>query len=138
LLVAAIGSAISFLELATAPLQRALGLSRKTASIVCGMACWLLGIITVLSFNIWAEWFPLGTVSTFSRSTWFDLIDHLTSNVLLPIGGFGIAVFVGWAVPRTLMAKELRLGNVALATLYALLRYIVPAGIVAASVAVFL
>jgi hypothetical protein len=58
--------------------------------------------------------------------------------VLLPIGGFGIAVFVGWAVPRSLMANELWLGNVALATLYGLLRFVVPAGIVAVSVAVFL
>jgi NSS family neurotransmitter:Na+ symporter len=138
LLVAAIGSAISFLELATALLLRALGWSRMAASIVCGIACWVLGIATVLSFNVWAEWFPLGALSPYSRSTWFDLIDQLTSNVLLPIGGFGIAVFVGWTVPRSLMANELRLGRAALATLYALLRYVVPAGIAAASVAVFL
>ena len=138
LLVAAIGSAISFLELATAPLQHALKCSRTTASIACGLVCWTLGIVTVLSFNVWAEWFPLSSIPGFARATWFDLIDHLTSNVLLPIGGFGIAVFVGWAVPRSMLASELRLGRTALRALYALLRYVVPVGIAAASIAVFL
>ena len=138
LLVAAIGSAISFLELATTPLQHAIGCSRPTASIAGGAACWTLGIATVLSFNVWAEWFPLSFVPGFARSTWFDLIDHLTSNVLLPIGGFGIAVFVGWALPRSMIAGELKLGRTALKALYVLLRYVVPTGIAAASIAVFL
>ncbi len=138
LLVAAIGSAISFLELATAPLQHALKCSRTTASIACGLVCWTLGIVTVLSFNVWAEWFPLSSIPGFARATWFDLIDHLTSNVLLPIGGFGIAVFVGWAVPSSMLASELRFGRTALRALYALLRYVVPIGIAAASISVFL
>jgi neurotransmitter:Na+ symporter, NSS family len=138
LLVAAVGSAISFLELATAPLQHALKCSRTVACIACGAACWTLGIVTVLSFNVWAEWFPLSFIPEFARSTWFDLIDHLTSNVLLPIGGFGIAAFIGWAVPRSTLAQELQLGRGALNTLYVLLRYVVPVGIVTASVAIFL
>jgi neurotransmitter:Na+ symporter, NSS family len=138
LLVAAIGSAISFLELATTPLQHGLKCSRRTASIVCGIFCWTLGIATALSFNVWAEWFPLSFIPGFARATWFDLLDHLTSNVLLPLGGFGIAVFVGWAVPRTMIADELGLGGVRLNVLYVLLRYVVPVGIATASIVVFL
>ena len=95
-------------------------------------------MVTVLSFNVWAEWFPLSFIPGFARSTWFDLIDHLTSNVLLPIGGFGIAIFVGWAVPRSMIGSELGLGKAALGALYVLLRYVVPAGIASASVAVLL
>jgi len=57
--------------------------------------------------------------------------------VLLPIGGFGIAVFVGWAVPRHIVAGELGLAGSALTVLYVLLRYVVPVGIAIASVAVF-
>ncbi len=135
--MAAIGSAISFLELATAPLQHALKCSRTTASIACGAVCWILGIATVLSFNVWAAWFPLAAIPGFARATWFDLIDHLTSNLLLPIGGFGIAVFVGWAVPKSMIAKELGLGGAVLDALYILIRYVVPIGIAIASVAVF-
>jgi len=138
LLVAAIGSGISFLELATTPLQHALRCSRTAASIACGVICWTLGIATVLSFNAWAEWFPLSFIPGFARATWFDLIDHFTSNVLLPVSGFGIAVFVGWALPRSMIAAELGLRRRALSVLYTLLRYIVPLGIAAASIAVFL
>jgi len=138
LLVAAIGSAISFLELATRPLQHVLECSRTTASVACGVVCWTLGIATVLSFNVWAGWFPLASIPGFTRSTWFEVIDHLTSNVLLPVGGFGIAIFVGWAVPRAIIASELGLGGAALNVLYVLLRYVVPVGIAAASVAIFL
>jgi NSS family neurotransmitter:Na+ symporter len=76
-------------------------------------------------------------VPGFARATWFDLIDHFTSNLLLPIGGFGIAVFVGWAVPKALMAAELRLNGTPLDLLYLLLRYVVPIGIATASVAIY-
>jgi NSS family neurotransmitter:Na+ symporter len=138
LLIAAIGSAISLLELATMPLQNTFGWSRPTASIACGAFCWTLGIATVLSFNLWSGWFPLSFVPGFARATWFDLIDHLTSNILLPIGGFGIALFVGWAVPKAMVAAELHIRGAPLNILYALLRYVVPAAIAAASVAVFL
>jgi hypothetical protein len=31
-----------------------------------------------------ANWFPLADVPTFARATVFDLLDHLTSDVLLP------------------------------------------------------
>lgn len=137
LLIAAVGSAISLLELATASIQRALRCGRAAAAVVGGTVCWTLGIVTVLSFNVWANWFPLAAIPAFARATWFDLIDHLTSNILLPIGGFGIAIFVGWVVPRSTMVAELKYRGTALAALYVLLRYIVPAGIVAATAAVF-
>ena len=59
LTVAALGSAISFLELAVAPLRNALGWSRVYASLACGLACWAVGLVSVFSFNLWAGWFPL-------------------------------------------------------------------------------
>ena len=37
----------------------------------------------------------------------YDLIDHLTSNVLLPACGFGLAIFVGWLIPERVLAEEL-------------------------------
>jgi len=137
LLVAGLGSGISFLELAVAPLRNRLGWSRARASVVCGAVCWVIGLATVLSFNRWSGWFPLATVPLFATATLFDLIDHLTSNLLLPFGGLGIALFVGWVMPRQILAEELRLGRSTLAILCWLLRYPVPIGIVAATVAPF-
>jgi NSS family neurotransmitter:Na+ symporter len=137
LTVAAVGSAISFLELATTPLQHAFGWRRTTASIVCAAACWVLGIASVFSFNLWTHWFPLEGIPVVGRLNWFDLLDHVTSNLMLPLGGLGIAIFVGWVLPRQIVVAELGIGAASAGVLYALLRYVVPAGIAAATLAVY-
>jgi NSS family neurotransmitter:Na+ symporter len=64
----------------------------------------------------------------------FDSLDHLASNVLLPLGGLGLALFGGWVVPPRLLAAELRLGPTAGRAIVLLLRYVAPVGIIAASV----
>jgi neurotransmitter:Na+ symporter, NSS family len=65
----------------------------------------------------------------------FDCLDHLTSNALLRLGGVGLALFGGWVMPRRALAQELRLGPSATRAVVVALRYVVPAGIVAASLA---
>jgi neurotransmitter:Na+ symporter, NSS family len=138
LVVAALGSAISLLELAVAPLRNALRCSQARASILCAAGCWGIGIVTVLSFSRWADWFPLAGLPAFARATVFDLLDHLTSNVLLPIGGLGIAIFTGWIVPEKILHDELRLARPTLRVTRFMLRYVVPAGIAFATVAPYL
>jgi NSS family neurotransmitter:Na+ symporter len=87
----------------------------------------------VLSFNLWVAWHPLAALPAFAQATAFDLLDHLTSNLMLPIGGFGLCVFAGWALPASLLAEELRLGQAGAARLRWILRYLAPAGIAAAA-----
>jgi neurotransmitter:Na+ symporter, NSS family len=65
----------------------------------------------------------------------FDLLDHVTSNVLLPLGGLGISLFAGWIADERLLGEELGLARAGAARLRWFLRWLVPAGIVAASVA---
>lgn len=91
----------------------------------------------MLSFNVWAGWFPIASSLLFAKATLFDLIDHLTSNVLLPGGGFGLAIFVGWVVPKRALVDELGLGRSELALLRWLLRYLVPIGITVATITPF-
>ena len=135
LVVAALGSAISFLELSVAPVSNSLRWSRPRASFVCGLACWALGLATVLSFNLWSGWFPLAMFQPFDHTTFYELIDHLTSNILLPLAGFGLAIFVGWVLPARLLQDELTLSPGRLAILRWLLRYAVPLGIAGAALA---
>jgi NSS family neurotransmitter:Na+ symporter len=73
----------------------------------------------------------------FERATVFDLLDYLTSNLLLPLGGFAIAVFAGWVVPAGVLAEELRLGPRAARALRFLLRYLAPVGIAATTLLPF-
>jgi NSS family neurotransmitter:Na+ symporter len=135
LFVAALASAISLLELAAAALTRRFGWSRPGASAAPAAACFVVGIATVLSFNVWADWHPLARLPGFSQATVFDLIDYFTSNVLLPVSGFALAVLAGWALPRTFFAEELRLPPAAAARLHLILKYVAPAGIAAATLA---
>ncbi len=135
LFVAALASAISMLELVVALLMRRLGWRRPTATAIAALTCFVAGLPTVLSFNLLADWFPMRGLEGFERATFFDVLDYLTSNVLLPVGGLGIALFAGWALPDRLLVEELRLGPWGSAVLRTTLRYIAPMGIAAAAIA---
>ena len=132
--LAALASAMSLLEMPVALIHRWLGWSRPRAALVAGFLCWALGLASVLSFNAWADWHPLAWLPGLATLTVFDSLDHLASNVLLPLGGLGLALFGGWVVPPRLLAAELRLGPAAGRAVVLLLRYVAPVGIIAASV----
>ncbi|MFN0038845.1 MAG: sodium-dependent transporter, partial [Burkholderiales bacterium] len=135
LFVAALSSAISLLEASVAVLVHRSGWGRKSLALAIGTACFVVGIASVLSFNLWSSWYPLAAFDIFARATWYDLIDHLTSNVLLPLGGLAIATFVGWAASERLLREELALNRTWANVLRFLLRYIAPAAIVLATFA---
>jgi NSS family neurotransmitter:Na+ symporter len=130
LLAAALASAISMLELVVAPLMHR-GWSRARVSILSAVAAWVLGLATVLSFNLWSAWHPLVMIPGLANANWFEALDHVTSNVMLPAGGFALALFAGWIVPERLLREELCIGQTMLAILRAILRYVVPFGITA-------
>ncbi len=131
LVIAAFGSAVSMLEGVVAPLERVRGWSRRRSATVGGLACWVTGSITVLSFNRWQSVRLLGSLDRYADATPFDLLDELTSNVLLPLGGLGLAVFTGWLISDRLLAEELACGRRTLAGLRIMLRFVVPLAIVA-------
>ncbi len=133
LVIAALASAISLLEMPVAFLRNRLGCSRLLATLVAASTCWAVGLATVLSFNLWAGWFPLAAMPGLAKATVFELLDHLTSNLLLPIGGLALALFAGWAIPAGVLADELGLGPISAAILRVLLRYVAPAGIAGAT-----
>lgn len=67
----------------------------------------------------------------FEGKTLFDLLDFLTSNVMLPVGGFFIAIFVAWLMNNSKVAEELDASpqNKSYRLWRFLLRYITPVGI---------
>lgn len=132
--VAALASAISLLEMPVALAHRELGWSRRRSAVAAAALCWTLGIPSVLSFNVWATWRPLAWLPGMSSLSVFDALDHLASNILLPLGGVALAVFGGWVVPPRLLADQLGLSGAGNRALLFLLRYAVPLGIAAASI----
>ncbi|MEX1109880.1 MAG: hypothetical protein WEC00_13295, partial [Dongiaceae bacterium] len=69
--------------------------------------------------------------SDFAGHDVFETVDALVSNVMLPAGGLLIALFVGWRLDPALLAAELGWRPVALRMLGLLLRWVVPALILA-------
>jgi NSS family neurotransmitter:Na+ symporter len=104
------------LELAVALVVRRWRLGRGAASAAVAAACFVAGLGTVYSLEV------------------FEALDHLTSNILLPVGGFALAVFAGWVLPRAVLVEELKLGPRGAALLGVLLRWVTPA-LIAASAA---
>lgn len=133
LAVAAIGSAVSMLECVVAVVGRRTGWRRSTATVASGAACFVAGLATVLSFNRWADVRPLGWVARYADATIFDLLDDLTSQLLLPLGGLGFAVLVGWVLPASVLGDGLGVGARELRLLRVALRYVAPVLVVAAA-----
>lgn len=126
LVFAAWTSAISLIEPAVAWLVENRGMRRVSATFGVGALAWFLGIGSVLSFNLWS-----GESFQFLGKTWFDLVDYLTANILLPLGGLLIALFAGWVMSRASVRDELRLGDGAgYRTWRFLVRYVSPALVV--------
>ena len=101
---AAWSSAISLIEPAVTWLVENKGVNRIKASILCGFVTWAVGIGTVLSFNLWSD------IKLFDK-TYFDLLDYLTANIMLPLGGLFIAIFAGWLLPGIVSKDELKIAK---------------------------
>lgn len=137
LFIAALTSAISMLEMPVALARSSLGWTRAKGVAVSATLIWLAGFFSVFSFNFWSGWFPLSAYPIFGSSTFFDLLDHLTSNILLPIGGLMLAVFTGWILPASFLEEALGLGRTTSRPLRIALRYVAPIAILAAAAVPF-
>ena len=127
ILVAALTSAISMLEVGVTFLADELGMRRSRATLLLALLVWGIGILCSLSFG------PLADVKLLG-CTFFDFLDHLCSDWLMPVGGLLFTLFVGWRMGKEDVRDEFTNGgtrNVRLfGTVYFLIRYFAPVGIV--------
>lgn len=100
LFTAALTSAISLMEPATAWLVEKTNMGRFEIALALGFAIWLVGIPSALAYNV------LGGVKPFGMPI-LDLVDSLTTNIMLPLGGLFIALFTGWKISQTRLQREL-------------------------------
>jgi len=115
-------SAIGLMEPAVAWVVEQLNKTRAQAAIMIGGLIWVLGIGSVLSFNVLSDF-------TFYKGTIFDNIDYVTSNIMLPLGGVFITVFAGWVMCRNSTADELGGAGLSYTLWRFLTRYLAPMGI---------
>ncbi len=126
---AAITATTVILETVVSVLQDYSRLSRRALTYAVAALIWLAGIVTVLSFNRWSTLYPLRYLGISSSKTPFDLLDYLTSNLMMPAGGLMVALIAGWALSQDVTRKELGLDGLAFALWRALVRYLVPLAI---------
>jgi NSS family neurotransmitter:Na+ symporter len=107
LFFAALTSSISMMEAPVSWLCDRTRLSRTAAALLSGGISWTLGILAVLSMNVWSGYYPLDNIPIFAGKTFFDLFDFTVTNVLMPLGGIVIAVFAGWVMKKTFSRQEL-------------------------------
>ena len=99
--VAALSSSISLLEPGVAYLSEEGILSRKRSAEIISFFIWVLGIGSALSFNIWSD------ADIIPGKNFLDSMDFIDHQILLPLGGMLIAIFVGWFMKESLIKDEI-------------------------------
>jgi NSS family neurotransmitter:Na+ symporter len=130
LFFAAITSLIAVVEPMIAWWEERFGLQRKTAAFFVCLSIFILGLATIFSFNRWSEWRPLASFERYADFGYYQILDYVTANIMMPLGGLLLAVFVGWRIKPEAIARQLQMKNPALFRAWLwLLRWVVPISI---------
>ncbi|WP_440705869.1 sodium-dependent transporter [Heyndrickxia oleronia] len=103
-LFAALTSAFSMLEIIVSVITKKDIKGRKKWSWIIGIAIFIFGIPSALSYG------ALGDVTLLGK-TFFDLMDYTVSNILMPLGALLIAIFVPLKVKKSVLYEELKQGS---------------------------
>ena len=100
LAVAALTSTISVLEVVVAYFSEELNMSRKKATLIATISISVLGIFAAASWG----WFDHLTIA---GNNIFGILNFTSANILLPVGGFFIILFIGWFMGKKKVRDEL-------------------------------
>lgn len=100
LVIAALTSTISLLEVVVAFCSEELNIGRKTATVVVASVITFIGVFCTLSQGP-LDNLAIGDVNLFS------IVDYSVANIFLPVGAFFIVIFTGWFMGRKDVRDEL-------------------------------
>lgn len=106
LVLAAWMTAIALIEPAMTWLVESHDMDRFHGAIWCGIAVWLLGLVMIFSFNVWAFKFQYFGIE--KHLGLFDFMQILISNFLLPTAGILMALFVGWSLNKSVIKDAIK------------------------------
>lgn len=127
LFFAGITSAVSMIEPFTLYLVNTFKYSRKKALFLISIVVFILGNLCILSsMNFSAQ------SLTFFGKNFFDLLDYISSNIIMPIGGFCAAIFVGYIINKdgVKILFSPYMNNFFFCLWYFFLRYVSPLAII--------
>lgn len=137
LVFAAWTSAISIIEPVVIWGMNTFNMSRIYASVLFGIIVWLVGLLTLFSFNILEKFTFSFTIPSsygefviFKDATPFDFLDYLTSNIMLPLGGLLIAIYAGWLMKREHSHEEFAMHEQSYKIWLILVRYVAPTAVI--------
>lgn len=134
LFLAALTSTISIAEVSVRFFQDRLKMSRRAAVLTVMMPLLVFGSLSSLSMG------PMSGFKIFGL-TFFNLLDTVATNILLPVGSLAMCVYAGWFAPRGMVADQLANGSAAkgMATkaVIFIIKWIAPAAIAVILVAQF-
>ncbi len=126
LAIAALTSTISLLEVVVAYLSEELHINRKWSTVWASAATLFIGSFASLSLME-------NTPFAIGGRTVFDLMDFVSSNILLPLGGVLIVIFVGWRLGKAKFFEEVTNEGTIKASLkkviFFIIRYLAPIAI---------
>lgn len=89
-LFAALTSSISLLEAAVSYVVDNWNWSRKKSTLILSLVVFLIGVPSSLAQGPWSH------IKLFRGKDIFDTVDFFASNILLPLGGLFLCIFIGW------------------------------------------
>jgi len=129
-------TAVGMLEVVVAWLREKTGMARAPLAIMAGIAIWLVGLPSLLSFSILSNFHPLAIMGVHDKTA-FDLLDFTIANLLLPANALFLALFVGWSCRRLIGGQATDLGPVMLRLWGFVIRFIAPLAIIVLGVHLF-
>ncbi|MGD8357494.1 MAG: sodium-dependent transporter [Lysobacterales bacterium] len=130
LFFAAITSVIAVVEPMIAWWEERFTMRRPLAAFLVCLSIFFLGFGTIFSFNLWSEWRPLAFFGRFADFGYFEILEYVTANLMMPISGLLLAVFVGWRIRPEAIAGELQMQHPwAFRLWHWLLRWVAPVSI---------
>lgn len=116
--VAAFTSTISLAEVSVAFMECRFGMSRKRAVATVVLPLFVLSSICSLSVGPWSDFTIFG-------KTIFDFLDMVATNIMLPVGGILLCIYMGWVAPRSFFKNELTNNGTLTSHVFGLIAFIV-------------
>ncbi len=123
---AGITSAVSIVEPTILYMTSRFNYSRAKSLFIVGSTTYILGIMALLS-NVK----EFASYVTFGGKGTFDILDFMSSSIMLPLGGIIIAVFVGYVLDRSKVYAMLKeyMNDTVFALWYFSIKYLVPVAV---------
>lgn len=118
LAVGAFTSTISLAEVSVAFLECRFGFGRTKAVLAVILPLFILSSVCSLSIGPWSGY-------TICGMTIFDFLDTVATNIMLPVGGILICIYMGWIAPRSFFRNEMTNGGTLKSRMFGIVAFIV-------------